>query len=93
MSNERIVTLPYKSVFAAFILSLLLGPLGTLYASWKASLILLVLFLVVISASISISVAGAWDILFATWIVSTYVSVILVGRYNRKLLDCQLASS
>lgn len=78
---------PYKSSAAALILSLVLGPVGTLYAGWKTSLVLTIILTIIMFSGINIAIAAPTALFL--WIVSIYLSVILVGRYNKALFKSQ----
>ena len=73
---------PYKSNLCAVLLPLFLGPIGLLYASTLASIIMLVCMLLILGAGQTLGLAG---VLFL-WVVGIYISTILVNRYN-KMLD------
>jgi hypothetical protein len=68
-----------KSRMVAFFLCFLLGPLGLLYASWKAALILLAL---------AISIGMLWPMGGAVfgWIIAMLFAADRVNAYNQRLL-------
>lgn len=69
---------PYKSVAAALMFSVLLGPVGLLYASFWGGVVMIVIGIVVLSAKF----------LFPSlllWIGCTIWAVGAVESYNKKL--------
>jgi hypothetical protein len=62
-----------KSVYLAFFLALLFGPLGLLYLSWKRALVMLLLFLLGISffPGEALVVVGLWLILPASSVLAS----------------------
>lgn len=78
--------MPFKSPLAAIVLSLLLGPLGALYASWKLSIGLVVLALIVSIIGNAIGHSLTFLVVLI-WLSSIYISVICVERYNQRLLN------
>lgn len=71
--------LPLKSVAGALLFSVLLGPVGLLYASVFGGSVLI--FLVFASLSLHLYISA---IIF--WLVSCVWSVSAVNRYNKKIL-------
>jgi len=71
--------LPYKSVAVALVLSILLGPLGLLYASFWGGLLMIPLGIIVLSGKYPFPV-------ILLWLACSIWSVRAVEVYNRKLL-------
>ncbi len=85
MDNQQktIFANPYKSVVAAIILSVILGPIGLLYGTFVGSLIMTFLFFIIASISLmGIKVSGLY---FLLWIISVFWCVAKVNRYNKKI--------
>lgn len=72
-------SLPFKSVAAALLLSVLLGPIGLLYSSLWGGLILICLTIMFISHKFILPV-------IFIWIVSCIWGAASVEQYNKKLL-------
>lgn len=70
--------LPYKSVAAALLFSVILGPVGLLYASYWGGLIMIVLAIVIMSNKLLF-------VTFLLWLICCIWSVGAVETYNRKL--------
>lgn len=86
MENHQqtiIFTNPYKSLAAAIMLSVILGPIGLLYATFVGSLIMTLLFLFVTLISFFGIKVGAFYLLF--WMISIFWCVAKVNRYNKKI--------
>lgn len=73
------ITLPFKSVAGALVFSLLLGPLGLLYASFWGGIIMLPIGFLVISNKFPYPIAIYW-FLCCVW------SVGAVNAYNKKII-------
>lgn len=69
---------PYKSVAAALLFSIILGPVGLLYASFWGGLSMVVVGIVVISNKFVFPI-------LLLWLICTIWSVGAVESYNRKL--------
>ena len=79
MNSTQAVNLPFKSVAGALIFSLILGPIGLLYASFWGGVIMLLLAFPVLAAMYPYPI-----ILF--WLGCSIWSVAAVNSYNKKLL-------
>lgn len=77
MQNTSI--LPYKSVAAALIFSVLLGPVGLLYASFWGGIVMVLIGMVVIASKLPVTILIFW-ILCCIWGVGA------VESHNRKIL-------
>lgn len=73
------VNLPFKSVAAALMFTLFLGPLGLLYASFWGGIAMLPVGFLVISASYPYPIAIYW-FLCSVWGVGA------VNAYNKKIM-------
>jgi hypothetical protein len=73
------VALPFRSPVAALLLSVVLGPLGLIYASIWGGVVMLGICFVVICAKFIV------PIIF-TWIANCIWAVAATNRYNDKLL-------
>jgi len=71
---------PYKSVAGSIFLTLFLGPIGLLYATFWGAIVMLILALIAVSFA-SASVVFFWLV----WFVCIYVGVIAVNRHNKKI--------
>ena len=73
--------LPYKSLVAIILLTLVFGPLGLAYSSSLISILLLALVVIVGLLPVD---HLAW-ILLIIYLGEIYLGVYLVNRYNRRL--------
>jgi len=71
--------LPQKNIAVALLFSVILGPVGLLYASFWGGVIMIVLSIVVISAKYFFPIILLW-LLCSIWAVGAS------NRYNKKLL-------
>ena len=72
---------PYKSVSTALIFSVLLGPVGLLYASFWGGLIMIILGFIIVSA-------GKYIVsLILLWLICSIWSVRAVENYNLKIFQ------
>lgn len=69
---------PYKSVAIALLFSVVLGPVGLLYASFWGGVVMILLGIVVVSNKFLFPILVLW-LICAVW------SVGAVESYNRKL--------
>lgn len=76
MSTDNL-RLPFKSVGGALLFTVLLGPLGLLYASQRGALLMLFLLLVAMSGQFKF-------LILLVWVGSCVWSVSAVERFNRK---------
>ena len=74
------VRLPCKSVAVALLFSVILGPVGLLYASYWGGIVMIILGFIVICTQLIVPI-----ILF--WIICSIWAVGAVNRYNKKLLQ------
>lgn len=72
--------LPYKSVAGALLFSILLGPVGLLYASFWGGFMMITVGIVVISNKFIFPI-------ILLWIVCCIWSVGAVESYNRKIVN------
>lgn len=80
MTNPQFSSqLPYKSVAIALLFSVILGPVGLLYASFWGGFIMIPLSVVTFSGHF-------YSIAALLWLTCCIWSVGAVERYNRKLL-------
>lgn len=77
---SQIKTLPFKSVAAALMFSVILGPVGLLYASFWGGFFMTMIGMVVIKSGMFFSIA-LW------WVACSIWSVAAAERYNRKMLQ------
>jgi hypothetical protein len=81
MTGQRpIVDIPTKSVGLAILLTVLLGPLGMLYATIGGAVVM-----ILVSAVLGVLTFGL-SVLF-TWPISIIWSILAVNSYNRRLLN------
>jgi hypothetical protein len=72
------VNLPYKSVAGALLFSVILGPIGLLYASVMGGIVM-------ISLSIFVVANQFWFVAFLCWALSCIWSVAAVESHNKKI--------
>lgn len=70
---------PYKSVAAALLFSVILGPVGLLYASFWGGFAMIVVAIVVVNSKLFFPT-------LMLWIICCIWSVGAVESYNRKIL-------
>lgn len=73
------IRLPLKSVAGALWFSVLLGPVGLLYASSLGGIVMIFLALVVFSAKYLVPK-------ILVWLISCIWSVMATNRYNKKIV-------
>ena len=76
--------LPLKSVAGALLFSVLLGPVGLLYASTLGGAVMIFLLLTLVSSSFYHSTV-------VVWLISCIWSVAAVNHYNKKILTTPVA--
>ena len=69
---------PYKSVAGALVFSLLLGPIGLLYASFWGGILMIALGMIAVTSQ-------AIFFIFLTWIICCVWAVGASESYNRKI--------
>lgn len=74
---------PYKSVAIGLLFTVLLGPIGLLYASFWGGLLMIILGIIVISSQFIFPI-------ILLWIICCIWSVKALENYNRKLLNLTL---
>ncbi|VVC76276.1 hypothetical protein AQUSIP_15850 [Aquicella siphonis] len=77
--------LPYKSVAAALLFSVILGPVGLLYASFWGGLFMILISLFVVSNKF-------FFITLLIWLACCIWSVGTVDAYNRKIMNKYLVA-
>lgn len=70
--------MPYKSVAIALLFSVLLGPVGVLYASFWGGIVMIAIGIVVVSSKFLFPIV-------LTWIMGCIWSVGAVEAHNRKI--------
>ena len=75
--NEKL-RLPFKSVAGALLFSVLLGPIGLLYSSFRGGVIMIILGFIVACAKYPVPIV-------MVWLISCIWSVAAVNKYNGKL--------
>lgn len=83
MLNTQIPRLPYKSLAGALLFSVILGPVGLLYASFWGGLIMIAVGIVVVSSKFIFPIV-------LLWIICCIWSVGAVEVYNRKVFNTTL---
>jgi hypothetical protein len=71
--------LPFKSVAGALMFSVILGPVGLLYASVLGGVILIILTMTAVTGKFYVAAT-------IFWLTSCVISVIAVNRYNKKII-------
>lgn len=74
--------LPFKSVGVALILSVVLGPVGLLYASFWGGITMILVALVVLCNKFTVPV-------ILTWVICCIWAVGATNQYNRKLITAK----
>jgi membrane protein implicated in regulation of membrane protease activity len=77
MNNEKMLFLPFKSLAAALLFSVFLGPVGLLYASTIGGVVMIIIGCVVASSLL-------WVPILIVWLISCVWSVVAVNRYNQR---------
>lgn len=77
--------MPYKSVAAALLFSVILGPVGLLYASFWGGFIMIILTIMIMSNKLLF-------VTFLLWLICCIWSVGAVESYNRKISKTLLQS-
>lgn len=77
--------LPFKSVATALVFTVLLGPLGLLYASLRGGIAMLLLGLVVISSKLLFPI-------LLLWVVCCVWAVKAVEKYNQKIFQATISN-
>lgn len=81
--NRPVMLMPFKSLFLAIILAVILGPVGLVYSTLLGSIIMLVItFICVVLAHIT-----TFALVYLCWIVGVYWTTLATNRYNRKLFE------
>lgn len=84
-SMTGLPALPFKSVATALVFTVILGPLGLLYSSFRGGIAMLLLGLVVISSKLMFPIIVLW-VACCVWAVKA------VEDYNKKILEATLPS-
>ncbi len=79
MQHKTLTPLLYKSVAGALILSVFLGPLGLLYASFWGGFLMILLGIVVISAKFIFPI-------ILLWIICCLWAVFATESHNKKII-------
>lgn len=72
------MNLPFKNLAVALLFSVILGPVGLLYASSFGGIIMIILGLIVIYSKLLVP-------MILVWIGSCVWSVLATNRYNEKI--------
>jgi hypothetical protein len=70
--------LSYKSVAVALLFTIVFGPVGLLYASWRGGFVMIIVGIVVVSSKLLFPI-------FLLWIISCIWSVRAVEMHNIKI--------
>lgn len=77
------INVPYKSVAAALVLTILFGPIGVFYSSFLGGIVMSILGLVGLGAMASLHMPL---LMTAVWLLSVLWSMAAVRFYNRNML-------
>ncbi len=77
--------LPYKSIAVALLFSVILGPVGVLYASFWGGVCLVIVGIVVVSCQLFFPI-------ILLWLLSCICSVRAAEQYNKKILQQTLSA-
>jgi hypothetical protein len=77
---KPIRTLPLKSVAGALWFSVILGPIGLLYASAVGGIVMILLGFIVVCSKL-------WVPIILVWLISCIWSVLAVNRYNNHVVS------
>lgn len=72
--------LPLKSVAGALLFSVILGPVGLLYASARGGILMIILGFITVSFRYPVPI-------ILVWLISCIWSVLAVNRYNQKWMN------
>jgi hypothetical protein len=72
--------LPLKSIAGALLFSVILGPIGLLYASTLGGIVMIVIGFIAVCCKFPVPV-------ILVWLISCIWSVIAVNRYNRRVIQ------
>lgn len=78
--NQNQQKLPLKSVAGALLFSVILGPIGLLYASSIGGITMIILGFITVSAKYPVPI-------ILVWVGSCIWSVIAANRYNRRVIQ------
>jgi len=73
----------YKSIAAALLFAVVLGPIGLLYSSFLGGVVMIILGFIVVCAKYPVPI-------ILVWLISCIWSVGAANRYNRKLVKSLL---
>ena len=82
-SRPPIMFAPFKSIFLAMLLALILGPFGLLYSTIVGSLIMLVVTFIFFV----ISPYTSMGLVYVSWIICLYWTVLSCNAYNKRILS------
>ncbi len=77
--SKQKLTLPLKNLAGALWFTVLLGPVGLLYATEVGGIVMIIIGLVLATSKMGLTI-------FLTWIVSCIWGVIATNRYNKKIV-------
>jgi len=83
MHTAAALSLPYKSVAAALLFSILLGPLGLLYGTYWGGFLMIFVGLFVFNFKLYLPI-------ILCWLVCCIWNVGAVESYNKKILELSL---
>jgi hypothetical protein len=86
MQGSERVALPLKSVAGALLFSVILGPVGLLYATTWGGAVMILLFIAVIQQMFVVGAAKYLSTAILLWLVSCIWSVGAVNRYNSRVV-------
>lgn len=84
-SMTGLPALPFKSVATALVFTVVLGPLGLLYSSFRGGILMLLIGLIVLSSKLMFPIILLW-VTCCIWAVKS------VEDYNKKLIETTLPS-
>lgn len=78
--NTQHLMLPYKSVAAALLFCVVLGPIGLLYSSFWAGFIMTLIGIIVVSSKLFFPI-------LLLWIICCVLAIQAVESYNKKMMQ------
>jgi len=79
LQQPTIILKPGKSVIGAFLLALLLGPLGLTYANMLGGIILMIVFL------IAVAIKNGFIFALLLWLAGAVLAISSANKYNKKI--------
>lgn len=83
IDNRPMMFYPFKSLFLAIFLAVILGPIGVVYSTFVGSIIMLIVtFIFVIIAPFT-----SYALVYLCWIICVYWTVFATNAYNKNIAE------